>query len=235
MSLPKFRITFWKNIIRIVKALDLLHSKGWVHRGICENAILTTMTIEESVDFLLTGFEWSLLLPTLSSPIKTNVDPSPITFDQDWNDLGVVICKLLKIDIEGLVASDGISEDILTSSSRFQLCELIFIQSLLGVIPFAANTIRGVDTKGLIIEFIEEIIVELKSQITKLEIYTLTFDFIKNRNTKNNLLNTVESWLKNSGENIDDSEIEEIALDFIKNDLNDNPVIGEYPVVKFDL
>jgi len=234
VSLPKIRITFWKNIIRIVKALDLLHSKGWVHRGICENAILTTMTIEESVDFLLTGFEWSLLLPTLSSPVKTNIDPSPITFDQDWNDLGVVICKLLKIDIEGLVANDGISEDILTSSSRFQLCELIFIQSLLGVIPFAPNSIRGVETKGLIIEIIEEIIVELKSKITKLEVYTLTFDFIKNRNTKNNLLNTVVSWLKNSGENIDDSEIEEIALDFIKIDLNDNPSIFLCPKKESD-
>lgn len=232
LSLPKFRITFWKNIIRIVKALELLHSKGWVHRGICTNAILTSMTKEESVDFLLTGFEWSLLLPTLSSPIKASSEPSLITFDVDWYDLGIVICKLLNIDSDGLINTDGISKDILTSSSKFQLCELMFIQALFGIIPFAPNTIIESENKGKIVDVIEEIIFDLKSQSTELEKFTLACDFYKSKNTRNNLITTIESFLKNNDSYSNNSqieEIEELALEFIIHDLNDSPSIFMCP------
>lgn len=93
------RIILWKNILRVVKAIKILHEQGIVHRNISLDTILVDDSQEyESDKFILSGFEWSIYLNNLKtldfSPIvktkKINSNTST-----DWISLGVVINELL--------------------------------------------------------------------------------------------------------------------------------------------
>ncbi|MEH3675034.1 helicase, partial [Enterobacter roggenkampii] len=99
---PAVRIRFWKNICRITNAIGLLHAQGLLHRHLDENSILTyDYESDDYNDFQLTGFEWSIRMPTLT---RAKIEPvgehgKISTFATDWIDLGILIANFLKIDI----------------------------------------------------------------------------------------------------------------------------------------
>lgn len=104
------RIIFWKNILRIAKAIQILHDQGIIHRNINLNSIVYNEALNknESECFKLTGFEWSLYLNQLSNKefngLKEDLYPFA-TFKADWISLGFLICKLLSINIEEIDSS----------------------------------------------------------------------------------------------------------------------------------
>uniref|UniRef100_UPI001980B800 hypothetical protein n=1 Tax=Pseudomonas viridiflava TaxID=33069 RepID=UPI001980B800 len=64
----EMRIVFWENISRVVKAVELLHAQGLLHRHLDTNSLLTqSVSSDNPVDFQLTGFEWSIRVPTLTT------------------------------------------------------------------------------------------------------------------------------------------------------------------------
>lgn len=95
------RIILWKNILKIVRAIKILHDQGIVHRNISLDTILVDDSQdndEESDKFKLSGFEWSIYLNNLKK-----VDYSPIikseiinsSTSNDWWSLGNIIKEIL--------------------------------------------------------------------------------------------------------------------------------------------
>lgn len=104
---PTTRILFWNNVVRIVKAIELLHAQGLLHRHLDSNSILSSGDINsEAIDFQLTGFEWSVRVHTMSSaPARGEVlslGGSFCSFATDWSDLGFLLVDLLGIDVSVL-------------------------------------------------------------------------------------------------------------------------------------
>ncbi|EPK7409162.1 AAA domain-containing protein [Klebsiella aerogenes] len=94
-------LLFWSNIKRLAKGLGVLHSQGLLHRNLDEWSIFTTNGNEP--DYQLGGFEWSLRLGI--SGVRENSreesieKESAFSFREDWKDLGILISKMLNIDI----------------------------------------------------------------------------------------------------------------------------------------
>ena len=179
---PEVRIKFWYNIIRIVKAIQLLHSQGLLHRHLDEDSILTDLS-HSGHDFQLTGFEWSVRVQNISGGGKPSHSTTNSTigrvysFLTDWADLGVLIAKILKIDADDL---DDLVSPIkeLVSKSGLILDELIFIRGLTGRIKLNANIPKEGMDGGAIVKKIESIISSLRSMnARKVDQYYLIFHF----------------------------------------------------------
>lgn len=138
------RSTFWKNIIRISDAIDILHSQGLLHRQLDEEAILTSPTLRhDGKDFQLTGFEWSMRVTGLTdSPnesIQNKEELSIHSFSNDWKDLGKLTARILKIDYDNISNPELSIRDI-SEQSGLMLIEVVLIRKLLGIIPFRSNS-----------------------------------------------------------------------------------------------
>lgn len=179
---PEVRIRFWHNIIRIVKAIQLLHSQGLLHRHLDEDSILTDPS-QAGYDFQLTGFEWSVRVQNISgvaksSPTQTNLTIGrAYSFLTDWADLGNLIAKLLKLDTNDL---DNLAIPIkeLVSKSGLILDELNFIRGLTGRIKLNANIPKEGMDGGAIAKKAESIISSLRSMnARKADKHYLVFHF----------------------------------------------------------
>ncbi|MGE8048398.1 AAA domain-containing protein [Pseudomonas monteilii] len=141
---PSARSLFWKNIIRISDAIDILHTQGLLHRQLDEEAILTSPTLHhDGKDFQLTGFEWSMRVTGLASSsnekIKKEEEQATHSFSNDWKDLGKLISRILKIDFEKLNSAQLPIKEI-SEQSGLMLIEVILIRKLIGIIPFRQNS-----------------------------------------------------------------------------------------------
>ncbi|MDU8643945.1 MULTISPECIES: DEAD/DEAH box helicase family protein [Pseudomonas syringae group] len=167
---PASRIIFWENIIRIADAIEILHGQGLLHRQLDDSSILTSITPHnEYKDFQLTGFEWSMRVPTLTSAIadwpNASNDRTVYSFATDWADLGRLIAKILNIAVNVL-------EDLSTPfkqmaiDSDLMLIEISFIRKLLGVVPFRANVSQENLDGGTVKKALSEIIEALKKNVS---------------------------------------------------------------------
>ncbi|MDO7928396.1 AAA domain-containing protein [Pseudomonas sp. KFB-139] len=160
---PSSRSIFWKNIIRISDAIDILHTQGLLHRQLDEEAILTSSTLHhDGRDFQLTGFEWSMRVPGLvnssTEKIQNSSEKAIHSFSNDWKDLGKVISRILNIDYDKLNDARIPAREI-SEQSCLMLIEITFIRKLLGIIPFRPNSnfenLDGNFVKNTVIEIID--------------------------------------------------------------------------------
>jgi hypothetical protein len=98
LDAPRSRALFWRNIIRVVRAIGLIHAQGLVHGAVGEANVMTDGG--ELPDFQLAGFEWSLALSDAKagegtharvSPDAAVLRPPSYSFAEDWRCLGLMI------------------------------------------------------------------------------------------------------------------------------------------------
>ncbi|AVX89786.1 helicase [Pseudomonas koreensis] len=160
----KNRSRFWRNVIRISQALQLLHSQGILHRNLDLNSILTNAESDED-DFQLTGFEWSIRVNRIKSNLEfsTNVrfEPACFSFLSDWQDLGVLIAKILRLDIESVFDLNHPIKE-LVEKTELTLDEINIIRGLAGRIRLDTN----ISNEGINHDIIEP---KIQSIIKKLD------------------------------------------------------------------
>ncbi len=144
LNQASFRSIFWKNIIRISDAIDILHTQGLLHRQLDEDSILTSPTLHhDGKDFQLTGFEWSMRVTGLANSLNEGVqhreEKSTHSFSNDWKDLGKVISRILRIDYHQINDTQIPIREI-SEKSGLMLIEVTLIRKLLGIIPFQSNS-----------------------------------------------------------------------------------------------
>lgn len=96
------RIFLWKNILRLVEAVDILHSHDIVHRNISIDGILydADESLNEDERFVLSGFEKSFDFNKLNNVIHSEKDGTVFSTQQDWYDLCTLILELFRINKE---------------------------------------------------------------------------------------------------------------------------------------
>ncbi|WP_449123393.1 AAA domain-containing protein [Pseudomonas sp. MPG01] len=159
---PSQRAHFWKNIIRVSSAIDILHNQGLLHRQLSTESILaTTNQHDGGRDFQLTGFEWSMRVTTLTnstSEKQPTINGNPTySFANDWKQLGILIARILNIDINSLQDMSKPIKDI-SAISGLMLIEIMLIKKLIGAVPFRSSStyesIDGAFSKNAILEII---------------------------------------------------------------------------------
>jgi len=117
------RRVFWRNIMRIAEGLALCHDAGIVHGGVGEYTIFSHRDDEE--DYRLGGYESCVHIAD-SDLVGTEHllrSSNPISFRQDWTDLGRVAANILGVTGEGgpsLLAIERRLLDRLASPPQFQ-------------------------------------------------------------------------------------------------------------------
>lgn len=229
---PKTRIIFWSNVIRIVRAIELLHAQGLLHRHLDSNAILTSGDINsEIIDFQLTGFEWSVRVHNMSSALIRGKDISPggsiYSFVSDWSDLGLLLINLLAIDVN-VLKNTAQSIDEIVEKTGLTLSETHLIKALIGWSPITSNTPKEILSAKLIVSSIEKII----ESLTIISSHSLSsFRLAINLNYVApqkgifySLKNAVQTKYKEKYDvTLSDADHEEIR-GFIMQDLSDSPV-----------
>lgn len=105
VMLPTSRIMLWKNILRIIEGIDILHSQNIIHRNINKSSIIYDESDEigDAQRFILSGFERSLDFNKINNSIFMDTDDGIVcTTYQDWHDLGVTILDILGCDLEDI-------------------------------------------------------------------------------------------------------------------------------------
>ena len=180
------KLKFWKNIIRVVRAIEFLHSQGILHRNLDLNSILIGDEYNND-NFQLTGFEWSIRIQTVSvrsqrkamecSDVKAGTVPQAYSFCNDWYSLGVLIVELLGIRHSDL---EDLSIPPIDISTRTQLTvrEITLIRALLGIVNIKAHS--AFETLGgeIIEESIENNIIRFLDEYEK-DTFDLMFSFRK--------------------------------------------------------
>jgi hypothetical protein len=100
---PEERAPLWRNLLRIARALELLHAQGLAHRNLSYCSILTSGVDEP--DFQLMGHEWSSRL-TPSQP-ENREFPDAIqlaehAFRRDWGDFAELAAAVVNFDATAL-------------------------------------------------------------------------------------------------------------------------------------
>ncbi|WP_421833990.1 AAA domain-containing protein [Acinetobacter baumannii] len=150
------RIILWKNILKIVRAIKILHQQGIVHRNISLDTILVDDiqdNLDETDKFKLSGFEWSVYLNTLKK-----VDYSPVTnhelinssIHHDWVSLGNVLREILisnKFD-QNLIKSEINLINQLSNDNEFMISHVLsesienYIKQIINELPqYGKNTV----------------------------------------------------------------------------------------------
>jgi hypothetical protein len=122
---PANRAKLWRNLLRIVGGLEILHTQGLLHRSLDHWSILATGGDEP--DFLLTGFEWSLRLVGVAAPVgRARATPlglaQPASFLEDWKALGRLAAHLLGLPEQRLlnlsIPASDVSETVSVDETR---------------------------------------------------------------------------------------------------------------------
>ena len=132
------RLQLWHNLRRVVVGLEILHTQGLLHRNVDAWAIFTAGGDE--ADFQLTGFEWSIRLPStadrLPSHISRGVGDEQIvhSFLQDWHAFGILVASLLQVDVRAFLAKRK-DADARNQGEHLTAQERDLLLSLLRVTP----------------------------------------------------------------------------------------------------
>lgn len=93
------RVRIWRNLRRIVVALEALHGEGMLHRDLDAWSVLSAGG--EELDFQLTGFEWSMRLVASGSQSKRSprkAVETTVSFRADWAAFGRLAARLVDAD-----------------------------------------------------------------------------------------------------------------------------------------
>ena len=95
---PSTRNLTWRNIRRLAKGLEILHSHGLVHRNLGLHAVLSSKA--DTPDFQLSGFEWGIRLrETHATHCSGATHSGPAlhgySFSSDWRSLAELATDLL--------------------------------------------------------------------------------------------------------------------------------------------
>ena len=93
------RVRIWRNLRRIVVALEALHGEGMLHRDLDAWSVLSAGG--EDLDFQLTGFEWSMRLVASGSQGKGSprkAAETTVSFRADWAAFGRLAARLVDAD-----------------------------------------------------------------------------------------------------------------------------------------
>lgn len=93
------RVRIWRNLRRLVVALEALHGEGMLHRDLDAWSVLSAGG--EELDFQLTGFEWSMRLVASGSQGKRSprkVAETTVSFRADWAAFGKLAARLVDAD-----------------------------------------------------------------------------------------------------------------------------------------
>lgn len=156
---PSNRLILWKNILRIIEGLKILHSQHIVHRNICLESILFDAdgNLDDDERFILSGFEKSLDFERLSNITTTREDDNVIfSATEDWYKLALLIISLL-----------GLTEDNY-KNNKLTYDEEKFLEQLLS----AKNNIMSELTIA------EDLIKSVNFLIDRLNILTTIFNKI---------------------------------------------------------
>lgn len=199
LKFPIYRVSLWKNILRLAKGLNILHHQGLLHSNInSRNVLLKNNNTDEN--FVLTGFEYCLSLSDLKNPLSfISGQANKTSYLQDW----VQVAELCNHFI-----------DYRSSNIELIPSEVTFLKELLD--DSISNKIRSKTINGdYIISKIENIILDVKGLADKEsgKEYIIFFNkhFLDLR-----LIRQIKT-LANAANN-DDYLLEE-ALDFINDDL----------------
>ena len=231
-----YRIIFWKNILRLVKAIGLLHSQGILHRNIDTKSILIAYDNDNSDnEFQLTGFEWSIRLLNLINNQNDVIDEKTThsySFIHDWIALGRLICQLLHIDLNK-IGDLSLTKSIVLDKTRLTILEINLIRVLLNKIPtHSTNNFTFLEAR-IIEDNIQKIINSLKDLVKdSSSTYNLALHFgYKYENKGSNKIRAyslydaiAEQYLKKYDIRIDENDIDKLE-DFIKVDLSDSPYL----------
>ncbi|MGI4661841.1 AAA domain-containing protein [Klebsiella pneumoniae] len=229
---PAVRIRFWKNICRITNAIGLLHAQGLLHRHLDENSILTyDYESDDYNDFQLTGFEWSIRMPTLT---RAKIEPvgehgKISTFATDWIDLGILIANFLKIDINEIKSLQFPAEYFI-SKYDLTISEVAIIRSLLGIQPIQQNAIKELLGEKDILQFLDGIIDELTEFYKKTKtIHGLAintkYEQSDNTKDKKELFHCIQKIIFEKSEFTISRDDSDIIKSFVNEDLSDSPVL----------
>lgn len=111
------RLILWKNILRVIEGLRILHSQNIIHRNIQVDSILFDRDSEIDNDerFILSGFEKSLDFDRLSN-ISTTQENDNVIFStsEDWYKLALLIITLF-----GLTENSYKNSELIYDEERF--------------------------------------------------------------------------------------------------------------------
>ncbi|MGF6875871.1 hypothetical protein OKW35_005343 [Paraburkholderia sp. MM5477-R1] len=167
------RHLLWGNLLRLAKALDLLHLQGLLHRNLNTWAVLTADSIEP--DFQLTGFEWSMRIVGMDSSAKhltRSAESNLYSFIRDWYGLGELAVQLFGINPKRLanisIASHEVAENLTAAEARL-------IRQLMQILP--CERLDG----NTVITGIEKILLSLQAAIQKEDlVYHLVLPLVRN-------------------------------------------------------
>jgi DNA polymerase III delta prime subunit len=215
LAFPTFRVSLWKNILRLAKGLNILHHQGILHSNISSrNILLKGSSTDEN--FVLTGFEYCLSLNDLKNPLcSISGQASSTSYLQDW----VQIAELCNYFI-----------DYRNSVIELTHNEFNFFKEILDNKSLSKNKSKAIDG-NYVINKIENIILELKNLADKDSGKEYVLFFGKNFIDK--YLITQIKTLANADNN--DNYLLEEALDFIDEDLRADSITIIYAKDKTDM
>lgn len=205
---PENRYRIWENLKIISLGLETLHSQGLLHRNLDSWAILTSGGIEP--DFQLTGFEWSMRIPSIDAPTKrpsatTNKD----SFVHDWMMYGLLAADLLGIDKKKLLSTSTPPFEV---SEHLTVEETKLLRNIIQITPFTPLNAENIGQR------IDGILRTLAAETAKRKAkYHTTFRLGINSSLSEKIRNSSNNEIE-----IDDTDSQ---LNFIKNDLDDAPLL----------
>ncbi|WNC08810.1 AAA domain-containing protein [Pseudomonas coleopterorum] len=231
LKVVKNRIRFWRNIKRIAKALQILHTQGLLHRHLSPDSILTDLASLES-DFQLTGFEWSIRVQRMTE--ITNISPQSsvlkegrcFSFLSDWADFGKLIATILQFNEDALLDLSYPIETLIADSG-LTLNEINLVRGLVGCVQLDVNIPYEGISADLVLPKIDLLISSLKSFEDRLpESLAISFLFNSSANGKQlssgktSVFNAVQTVFSDMhGVALTETDISEF-INFVREDLS---------------
>lgn len=205
------RLVLWKNILRIIEGIKILHSQHIVHRNIRLESILfdSDNNLDDDERLILSGFEKSLDFERLSNAtIMQENDNVVFSTSEDWYQLGLLILSLL-----GLTEDNYISSQLTHDEEKF-------IETLLKVKSNFASKLIASEDIAKSVNFLIERLNTLTVAFHKTNYVTMPST---NYKSFPNLKEKVRHLVKDENGNILEPEIftHSIFYQFIKLDLED--------------
>jgi hypothetical protein len=116
------RRPLWEGLLRVAKALAMLHGGGTLHRSLNSNAVFVAP--EGMGDFRLSGFEWSLRISGREGAAALVGRPRGLVAPElagsaaeystatDWFDFGLVAAELLGAPVVALKSREGVRKTV---------------------------------------------------------------------------------------------------------------------------